>query len=111
MALVNVWRHLIGCTENFVALIGQVDFSNPSPVVQPIQDVIGLAESGRGTVGIINVRIRNHNACRSPGPALLGSKYRSEEHTSELQSLMRISYAVYCLKKKKYKEKQTPSAE
>src|SRR3546814_2082380 len=29
------------------------------------------------------------------------SKNRSEEHTSELQSLMRISYAVFCLKKKK----------
>src|SRR3546814_2921637 len=28
------------------------------------------------------------------------SKWRSEEHTSELQSLMRISYAVFCLKKK-----------
>src|SRR3546814_9745975 len=31
--------------------------------------------------------------------------YRSEEHTSELQSLMRISYAVFCLKKKKKKRK------
>src|SRR3546814_1378645 len=31
---------------------------------------------------------------------------RSEEHTSELQSLMRISYAVFCLKKKKNKSKQ-----
>src|SRR3546814_4542219 len=31
---------------------------------------------------------------------------RSEEHTSELQSLMRISYAVFCLKKKKRKEQQ-----
>src|SRR3546814_1255879 len=30
-------------------------------------------------------------------------RYRSEEHTSELQSLMRISYAVFCLKKKKKK--------
>src|SRR3546814_9300728 len=30
---------------------------------------------------------------------------RSEEHTSELQSLMRISYAVFCLKKKKYTNK------
>src|SRR3546814_8219535 len=29
--------------------------------------------------------------------------HRSEEHTSELQSLMRISYAVFCLKKKKQK--------
>src|SRR3546814_10535725 len=32
---------------------------------------------------------------------------RSEEHTSELQSLMRISYAVFCLKKKKNNTKQT----
>src|SRR3546814_1936059 len=31
---------------------------------------------------------------------------RSEEHTSELQSLMRISYAVFCLKKKKTHEQQ-----
>src|SRR3546814_8986357 len=29
-----------------------------------------------------------------------GARHRSEEHTSELQSLMRISYAVFCLKKK-----------
>src|SRR3546814_10921333 len=33
---------------------------------------------------------------------------RSEEHTSELQSLMRISYAVFCLKKKKTYERTTP---
>src|SRR3546814_961859 len=33
--------------------------------------------------------------------ALLAAEVRSEEHTSELQSLMRISYAVFCLKKKK----------
>src|SRR3546814_1595556 len=32
---------------------------------------------------------------------------RSEEHTSELQSLMRISYAVFCLKKKKKKQQNT----
>src|SRR3546814_3212634 len=32
---------------------------------------------------------------------------RSEEHTSELQSLMRISYAVFCLKKKKTKKQST----
>src|SRR3546814_9649238 len=32
---------------------------------------------------------------------------RSEEHTSELQSLMRISYAVFCLKKKNKKDKST----
>src|SRR3546814_9163337 len=37
-------------------------------------------------------------------------RVRSEEHTSELQSLMRISYAVLCLKKKKKKEKRYNSA-
>src|SRR3546814_6307093 len=34
---------------------------------------------------------------------LLGHAHRSEEHTSELQSIMRISYAVFCLKKKKHR--------
>src|SRR3546814_7574082 len=41
----------------------------------------------------------------APSPAKAGEgpslRPRSEEHTSELQSLMRISYAVFCLKKKK----------
>src|SRR3546814_8113999 len=37
------------------------------------------------------------------------ARQRSEEHTSELQSLMRISYAVFCLKKKKKKKLYTTS--
>src|SRR3546814_7241775 len=36
-----------------------------------------------------------------------GKNFRSEEHTSELQSLMRISYAVFCLKNKNIKQTQT----
>src|SRR3546814_10875559 len=42
---------------------------------------------------------RLHPAARQSRPG----QWRSEEHTSELQSLMRISYAVFCLKKKKTK--------
>src|SRR3546814_1816837 len=38
--------------------------------------------------------------------AFYGRRRRSEEHTSELQSLMRISYAVFCLKKKKKKHRR-----
>src|SRR3546814_9975935 len=53
-----------------------------------------------------------HQRCAEPARAdrgqLLGDdeavEIRSEEHTSELQSLMRISYAVFCLKKKKDKK-------
>src|SRR3546814_6402015 len=37
------------------------------------------------------------------------SNGRSEEHTSELQSLMRNSYAVFCLKKKKHEHEHTPN--
>src|SRR3546814_2178339 len=44
----------------------------------------------------VGVSAKRHNP--EPRPTM-----RSEEHTSELQSLMRISYAVFCLKKKKYK--------
>src|SRR3546814_7489158 len=40
-------------------------------------------------------------------PLTAGSYKRSEEHTSELQSLMRISYAVFCLKTKHHNHKST----
>src|SRR3546814_3637252 len=46
-------------------------------------------------------------APRDPAPWRGQPAVRSEEHTSELQSLMRISYAVFCLKKKKNKEQET----
>src|SRR3546814_2401245 len=48
-------------------------------------------------------------ARRKRGPIVHDERegqYRSEEHTSELQSLMRISYAVFCLKKKKVHKQQ-----
>src|SRR3546814_2613175 len=53
--------------------------------------------------------VREHRRRRAAGTELPldpRRRPRSEEHTSELQSLMRISYAVFCLKKKK-KKKQT----
>src|SRR3546814_7775677 len=43
-------------------------------------------------------------AAQNVGLARIRRGPRSEEHTSELQSLMRISYAVFCLKKKKKKQ-------
>src|SRR3546814_8246895 len=49
-------------------------------------------------------RARGH--LRGRGPARVVPAHRSEEHTSELQSLMRISYAVFCLKNTKDKEMQ-----
>src|SRR3546814_2751810 len=53
--------------------------------------------------------IRNYRnaAMDSDGSITATGDKRSEEHTSELQSLMRISYAVFCLKKKKPKKINT----
>src|SRR3546814_1706042 len=64
--------------------------------------VFGLLETDRGTGAVF----KNSLVFLSGNPAqhhqlVLSSGRRSEEHTSELQSLMRISYAVFCLKKKK----------
>src|SRR3546814_6186266 len=56
-----------------------------------------------GLKGHIEHRLLPMLAALGETPVLAG--YRSEEHTSELQSLMRISYAVFCLKKKTNKKK------
>src|SRR3546814_6555366 len=81
------------------------------PFAQP---EITTAKSAHASSNIIrkavNIRRQTSPSIRSPpNRALQSSKClsknsdlpRSEEHTSELQSLMRISYAVFCLKKKK----------
>src|SRR3546814_1681128 len=53
-------------------------------------------------------RLHPHHRFGLPVDAeLVAVDDRSEEHTSELQSLMRISYAVFCLKKKKYNKHTT----
>src|SRR3546814_1007326 len=52
-------------------------------------------------------RTRGHRLARSDSRRSPSRRGRSEEHTSELQSLMRISYAVFCLKKKTISEIHT----
>src|SRR3546814_4176782 len=64
----------------------------PRPVPHPIRKRAGWRD-----------RARDRSARSDPS--------RSEEHTSELQSLMRISYAVFCLKKKKKKKNDNTSVE
>src|SRR3546814_1896188 len=64
--------------------------------LDPAHSVHHAARPGEG--------VRQEHAARATGAAQgtrAGLCNRSEEHTSELQSLMRISYAVFCLKKKK----------
>src|SRR3546814_3383139 len=63
--------------------------------------------SARRTTGM-----RRSSAASTSGlPRRIAVDVRSEEHTSELQSLMRISYAVFCLKKKKTQHLRIPLTE
>src|SRR3546814_7771275 len=71
-----------------------LNMQHPADAGQFFRDQKGAAAGGdQGDV----IRLRLHTI----DPLLQHGGHRSEEHTSELQSLMRISYAVFCLKKKK----------
>src|SRR3546814_14101790 len=67
----------------------------------------------RAVTDIFEYVRKKFDAVRALDPKLMDDcdwlKNRSEEHTSELQSLMRISYAVFCLKKKSYQASNTCS--
>src|SRR3546814_2422241 len=64
-----------------------------------------LSRSTISSLSLPSERVQKSNDARNAAPSSGKSgsfaSTRSEEHTSELQSLMRISYAVFCLKKKK----------
>src|SRR3546814_10434423 len=61
---------------------------------------LALAPAARGSGATRDIVARIGTVAARLGYARIGLVARSEEHTSELQSLMRISYAVFCLKKK-----------
>src|SRR3546814_1367369 len=74
----------------------------PSPTDDAVQYNAGIVtettfNKPRHKVGLQSTHMGAKLTCAKAGRATLA---RSEEHTSELQSLMRISYAVFCLKKK-----------
>src|SRR3546814_7303516 len=74
-------KHHKAYVDNGNKLIAGTEFENMS-----IEDII---KKSSGKIFNNAAQVWNHS-------------FRSEEHTSELQSLMRISYAVFCLKKKIY---------
>src|SRR3546814_1431330 len=73
------------------ARLREAGFAQPRHQLAPLHRGVGLAEivERKGLHAILELLDQLQEA------------FRSEEHTSELQSLMRISYAVFCLKKKK----------
>src|SRR3546814_3988406 len=69
----------------------------PDPVDRPLRGRLGMRVGLQQNI--------SHGHRFPPASPFLWHTTRSEEHTSELQSLMRISYAVFCLKKKKNNHK------
>src|SRR3546814_10505182 len=84
--------------QGFVRLINREN--RPGAVT-----VWGLDSSGNRSPGVITLTLNPYESRQfnSQDIEFGNTAKRSEEHTSELQSLMRISYAVFCLKKKKTK--------
>src|SRR3546814_9377304 len=76
-----------GLDDALERLVGDLAFA-----VAGFVEVDGVDDAGQVGVGL--------DDAAHGGGELLAEGLRSEEHTSELQSLMRISYAVFCLKKK-----------
>src|SRR3546814_7764509 len=69
----------------------------PPYAFRQLKTLAGSRLTNEGTLVLTAQRFRTQEANRQDARERL----RSEEHTSELQSLLRISYAVFCLKKKK----------
>src|SRR3546814_1263158 len=88
---------LIGCEQGCERGFDDIG-SRHAPAARPFVEL--AAKRGIEAEGPFD-RGPFHRSIPSPGSS---DAIRSEEHTSELQSLMRISYAVFCLKKKKKQE-------
>src|SRR3546814_5550948 len=73
-----------------------------------VQLVAGSVASREGASALAERGVDAVKVGVGPG-SICTTRVRSEEHTSELQSLMRISYAVFCLKKKKIQTTQIKS--
>src|SRR3546814_9781521 len=74
------------------------------PCLQKLRLVLQLLVAHRLELRFQRIDLRDQGPHRFDVAIVGRSENRSEEHTSELQSLMRISYAVFCLKKKKNKK-------
>src|SRR3546814_7810707 len=91
----EIFRALLG-----IGLIGRIADADDDRLADGVMflNPAGLGEGREGGVAVEHIEHR------------IAALRRSEEHTSELQSLMRISYAVFCLKKKNKIQKQQPTS-
>src|SRR3546814_8861633 len=79
--------------------VANIATKSGGPMRGAMQSVMGIDKRAH-LPNFADVPLTKKAAHSVPAPNPDGPGFRSEEHTSELQSLMRISYAVFCLKKK-----------
>src|SRR3546814_8251002 len=93
----TLFRSLATVRPKYREQLAEFDADALAPVMAAIEtrDLVGFERAYERSVE----RVNHYHVLN--GKSYI--RWRSEEHTSELQSLMRISYAVFCLKKKKLK--------
>src|SRR3546814_9131885 len=95
------WEEYKEVVRVFTRMLDNVVEVNGLPLAQQRAEIMRKRRHGMGflglgsTVTMLKMKYGSKESC-----AFTERVARSEEHTSELQSLMRISYAVFCLKKK-----------
>src|SRR3546814_1126415 len=89
----TLWK---GDAGVFSSTLHEIDLPLGVPVTLPLDIAVGVSGSYSAIVDLVDPQV-DLVAGSVPMAVLVA---RSEEHTSELQSLMRISYAVFCLKNK-----------
>src|SRR3546814_5476443 len=106
---VGVKLHCAGflITEAEAEVLGYLRREGIADHIRPYRNGRDLAARGRN-LRVIDLYGLSEDQTRRAFPEIYQHllqtvRVRSEEHTSELQSLMRISYAVFCLKKKNHK--------
>src|SRR3546814_5985690 len=97
------WAELIEQHTTELALLETLDMGKPIGDSSRI-DIPAVANCIRWYAEAVDKVYDEVAPTGDDAVAMLVREPRSEEHTSELQSLMRISYAVFCLKKKKTRQ-------
>src|SRR3546814_7508582 len=92
-------------TTLFRSALGMLLLGGDAPLIFAANGLPGLGDVAAGLGLVAGITLWGFGFWWMLMALLITARYlrtgRSEEHTSELQSLMRISYAVFCLKKKK----------
>src|SRR3546814_15253262 len=101
--------HLPFCCFMFFLMIRRPPRSTRTDTLFPYTTLFRSPAHSNPSIEIMSTPIRSADSAWRTSVHLWSTMMpcplkRSEEHTSELQSLMRISYAVFCLKKKKYND-------